>query len=127
MNTMTNTLIATALLLVMAPATAAQIPACSNLPSYVREANRNMAYCVTTPQPVIECGRTHLNLRVFNNDENRLPRAGRGQTYYEGRAQRDPGGQPGAYRLVFLVTDGRSVIEERYYSPDHYDSFCSIR
>ncbi len=103
--------------------------ACGALPGYVREAARDMAYCVTMPAPIVECGPTAVDVQVFGNAEGRLPQAGRGQTYYEGKARHDPGGPAGTYRLVYLVTDGKtkSVIESRYYSADHYESFCSIR
>lgn len=126
MNITIKTIVLLALLLPFASASA-KSPPCEQLPGYVREAARNMSYCIAAEQPVPVCGRANINLQVFDNDERRLPSAGRGQTYYEGRAQRDPGGAPGAYRLVFLVTDGNSKIEQRYYSPDHYGSFCSIR
>lgn len=129
MNILIKTVATLALLLPFAQAGAGNIPQCGNFPDYVREAIRNMAYCVTVEQPIAECGRAYINLEVFGNNENRLPAAGRGQVYYEGRAQRDPGGDAGAYRLVFLVTEGKSksVIEQRYYSPNHYGGFCSFR
>ena len=102
---------------------------CGALPDYVREAARDMAYCVTMPAPIAACGHTAVDVQVFGNDEGRLSKAGNGQTYYEGKARQNPGGAAGTYRLVFLVTDGKtkSVIDNRYYSADHYESFCSIR
>ena len=103
-------------------------PGCGTLPTYAREAARDMAYCVTMPNPIAACGAGAVDVQVFGNGERRLPQAGRGQTYYEGKARRDPGGAAGTYRLVFLVTDGakKSVIDKRYYSADHYVSFCTI-
>nr|WP_256046890.1 ribonuclease domain-containing protein [Xanthomonas translucens] len=77
------------------------------------------------------CARSHarcVRLHHHAQSDRRLPQAGRGQTYYEGKARRDPGGPAGTYRLVYLVTDGakKSVIDKRYYSADHYLSFCTI-
>ena len=112
-----------------AQAMAKEPAACGTLPDYVREATRDMAYCVTMPAPIAACGPAAVDVQVFGNAEGRLPQAGRGQTYYEGKARQNPGGAAGAYRLVFLLTDGKtkSVIDNRYYSADHYESFCSIR
>lgn len=112
-----------------AQAMAKEPGACGALPDYVREASRDMAYCITMPNPIAACGPTAVDVQVFGNAEGRLPQAGRGQTYYEGKARRNPGGPAGTYRLVYLVTNGttKSVIENRYYSADHYGSFCSIR
>lgn len=104
-------------------------PACGALPTYVREAARDMAYCITMPNPIAACGPTQVDVQVFSNAEGRLPKAGKGQTYYEGKARRDPGGPAGTYRLVFLVTDGKakSTIAQRYYSADHYTTFCAVQ
>ncbi len=112
-----------------AHATAKEPDACGALPDYVREAARDMAYCITMPAPIAACGKTAVDVQVFDNAEGRLSKAGSGQTYYEGKARQNPGGAAGTYRLVFLVTDGKtkSVIDNRYYSADHYASFCSIR
>lgn len=103
-------------------------PSCGTLPAYVREAARNMSYCITMPNPIAACGAAAVDVQVFGNGERRLPQAGRGQTYYEGKARREPGDPAGTYRLVFLVTDGakKSIVDKRYYSADHYGSFCTI-
>ncbi|AVY68247.1 ribonuclease domain-containing protein [Xanthomonas translucens] len=103
-------------------------PGCGALPTYVREAMRDVSACITMPNPIVACGAGAVDVQVFGNGERRLPQAGRGQTYYEGKARRDPGGPAGTYRLVYLVTDGakKSVIDKRYYSADHYLSFCTI-
>ncbi|WP_369934781.1 ribonuclease domain-containing protein [Xanthomonas tesorieronis] len=107
---------------------AQKITNCGTLPTYVREAVRDLNYCITMPNPIAACGHNAVDVQIFNNDEGRLPRAGRGQTYYEGKARRDAGGPAGTYRLVFLVTDGakKSVVNQRYYSADHYGTFCMI-
>ncbi|UYC12716.1 ribonuclease domain-containing protein [Xanthomonas sp. CFBP 8445] len=104
-------------------------PACSALPTYVRDAARDMAYCITMANPIAACGSTQVDVQVFGNAEGRLPKAGKGQTYYEGKARRDPGGAAGTYRLVFLATDGKakSTIAQRYYSADHYTTFCAVQ
>ncbi|QSQ45925.1 hypothetical protein ISN34_03200 [Xanthomonas translucens pv. translucens] len=114
-----------------AQAQAQKAPAgCGVLPTYVREAMRDVSACITMPNPIVACGAGAgaVDVQVFGNGERRLPQAGRGQTYYEGKARRDPGGPAGTYRLVYLVTDGakKSVIDKRYYSADHYLSFCTI-
>jgi guanyl-specific ribonuclease Sa len=111
-----------------AQAQAQKVPNCGTLPPYVRETVRDLNYCITVPDPIAACGRAAVDVQVFDNAEGRLPRAGRGQTYYEGKARRDPGGPAGTYRLVYLVTDGakKSVVDKRYYSADHYVTFCAI-
>ena len=111
-----------------AQAQAQKAPSCGALPSYVREAMRDVAACITMPNPIVACGAGAVDVQVFGNGERRLPQAGRGQTYYEGKARRDPGGPAGTYRLVYLVTDGakKSVVDKRYYSADHYVTFCAI-
>jgi guanyl-specific ribonuclease Sa len=118
------------LVLSLAPfvATAAKLPACGTLPSYVRDAERTLAYCITTENPITACGATDVDAQVFGNNEGRLPGAGRGQLYYEGKARQQAGGPAGTYRLVYLVTEGKKkqVVEQRYYSADHYQSFCAI-
>ncbi|MFC3654163.1 ribonuclease domain-containing protein [Xanthomonas hyacinthi] len=80
------------------------------------------------PNPIGACGAGAVDVQVFGNSERRLPQAGHGQTYCEGKARRDPGGAAGTYRLVFLVTGGakKSIIDKRYYSVDHYAGFCTI-
>ncbi|CBA14972.1 hypothetical protein XACN24_01855 [Xanthomonas albilineans] len=102
---------------------------CSILPNYIRDASRDMAYCLTMPSPIAACGNAQLDVQVFGNNEGRLPKSGNGQTYYEGKARLPQNDQAGTYRLVFLVTDGKKkkAIEQRYYSADHYATFCTIQ
>ncbi|MCC4597784.1 hypothetical protein NRY95_21285 [Xanthomonas campestris pv. phormiicola] len=114
--------------LALSAAQAQKAPSCGTLPTYVREAVRDLNHCITMPNPIAACGAGAVDVQVFGNNERRLPQAGRGQTCYEGEAWRDPGGPAGTYRLVFLVTDGarKSVVDKRYYSADRYVSFCTI-
>ncbi|GLQ95515.1 ribonuclease domain-containing protein [Dyella acidisoli] len=105
---------------------AAAIPECGRLPVRVRDASRDMSFCLTAIQPPAGvCGGDGVDVQPFGNNENRLPRAGRGQGYYEGKARQDDG-SAGTDRLVFLVTDSASktYINEKYYSSDHYETFC---
>lgn len=103
-------------------------PTCKSLPRDIREASRQFNDCLRTENPTANCGPSGLNVQVFDNDEHRLPKAGNGQTYYEARATTPPRPMPGASRLVFLTNDsgGRPDIVARYYSADHYTSFCSL-
>ncbi|MBD7923531.1 ribonuclease domain-containing protein [Xanthomonas bonasiae] len=111
-----------------AQAQAQKAPSCGTLPTYVREAVRDLNDCITMPNPIAACGAGAVDVQVFGNNERRLPQAGRGKTYDEGKARHDPGGQAGTCRLVFLVTDGakKSVVDKRYYPADHYVTFCTI-
>ncbi|WP_369914900.1 ribonuclease domain-containing protein [Xanthomonas sp. NCPPB 3005] len=117
-----------ALALSAAQAQAQKAPSCGTLPTYVREAVRDLNYCITMPNPIAACGAGAVDVQVFGNNERRLPQAGRGQTYDEGKARHDPGVPAGTYRPVFLVTDGakKSVVDKRYHSADHYVTFCTI-
>lgn len=108
-------------------ASAKQVPPCSQLPHDIREASRDFNDCLRTPNPTASCGRQGLDVQVFDNHEGRLPRAGRGQVYWEAKAVKDHGPRPGRNRLVYLTTDNpvRDILA-RYYSADHYDSFCKL-
>lgn len=117
---------ALSLCLIAAAASAAAPPACGSLPPDIREAKRDMSVCITMANPLADCGRMGLDVQIFSNNEGKLPKAGRGQVYWEGKI-RTATGAAGQRRLVYLVTDGaqKKVIEARYYSPDHYVTFCS--
>lgn len=104
-------------------------PECRKLPADVREAGREFTDCLRTSDPTASCGPAGLNVQIFGNDEGRLPKARNGQTYYEARAVKEHGPMPGANRLVFLTNDagGKRDIVARYYSANHYDSFCTYK
>jgi ribonuclease T1 len=66
-------------------------------------------------------------LVVFNNNERRLPKAGRNETYYEFDLGRDGFGGRGAHRAVILVQEGsKNKILKSYFTQDHYATFCAI-
>ncbi|MFK3650611.1 ribonuclease domain-containing protein [Lysobacter enzymogenes] len=125
MNLATRAASALSLCLAAAAASAAAPPACGSLPPDIRDAKRDMSVCITMANPLADCGRLGLDVQIFSNNEGRLPKAGRGQVYWEGKI-RAATGAAGQRRLVYLVTDGtKKVIEAKYYSPDHYATFCS--
>lgn len=118
---------ATALCLALMAAPAmAKPPVCKSLPPDIKEAMRNMSFCMTATDPVIECGRNGMDVQTFDNNEGKLPNPGRGQEYWEGKIRHD--GAAGTRRLVYLMTMGsrKNIVEKRYYTPDHYATFCEI-
>ncbi|MGO1068524.1 ribonuclease domain-containing protein [Lysobacter sp. CA199] len=125
MNAIRNFAAVLCLGLLAAPALA-KPPVCKSLPPDIKEAMRSMSFCMTSTQPVAECGRLGLDVQVFNNGEGKLPNAGRGQEYWEGKIRHD--GAAGTRRLVYLMTMGarKNIVETRYYTPDHYATFCQI-
>ncbi|WP_454774994.1 ribonuclease domain-containing protein [Janthinobacterium tructae] len=66
---------------------------------------------------------------VFNNNEKRLPAAGKDEVYYEYYLGIGGDGGPGSHRAVLLVQTptGKRKLVERYYTQDHYTSFCSLK
>ncbi|MEI2454461.1 ribonuclease domain-containing protein [Lysobacter firmicutimachus] len=112
----------------LAQADAAKPPVCRSLPPDIKEAMRTMSYCITNPNPIPECARAGMDVQVYNNDPAKLPRAARGQQYWEGKIRKDDGAA-GERRLVYLVTMGerKNVVAMRYYTPDHYRTFCEIQ
>lgn len=117
---------ALAALLLASPLAQAKVPPCGKLPTFVREAERNLAYCITTNAGSADC--RAANVEGFANNEGRLPTAGRGQSYRAARAQHPQADPPGRNRVVFLVTDGdrKSIIDARYFTSDHYATFCAL-
>ncbi|MEP3113279.1 ribonuclease domain-containing protein [Nisaea sp.] len=104
----------------------ARIRACSSsLPKDVREAVRDLNYCMTNN---VCAG---LNATVYNNSPKRLPSIGHNQSYYEGRVGEDRSGGPGKRRLVYLVQgtakSADAVVLERYFTANHYETFCEIQ
>lgn len=127
MNLVFRSALALGLCLIAAAPAAAKPPVCQSLPPDIKEAMRNMSYCITVPNPVVNCGATGLDVQVYHNDPSKLPNAGRGQQYWEGKIRMSTGAA-GQRRLVYLVTMGekKNVVEKRYYTPDHYTTFCEI-
>ncbi|MBT2746909.1 MULTISPECIES: ribonuclease domain-containing protein [unclassified Lysobacter] len=111
--------------LLAAPAMA-KPPVCKVLPPDIKEAMRTMSFCMTVADPAAECGRQGMDVQVFDNDEGKLPNPGRGQEYWEGKIRHD--GAAGTRRLVYLMTMAarKNVVVKRYYTPDHYATFCLI-
>ena len=66
---------------------------------------------------------------VFNNNEKRLPAAGKDEVYYEYYLGIGGDGGPGSHHAVLLVQTptGKRKLVERYYTQDHYTSFCSLK
>ncbi|CDG81549.1 ribonuclease domain-containing protein [Janthinobacterium agaricidamnosum] len=65
---------------------------------------------------------------VFNNNEGRLPAAGKNEVYYEYYLGIGGDGGAGSHRAVLLVqTSGKRKLVQRYYTQDHYASFCSLK
>lgn len=66
---------------------------------------------------------------VFNNNEGRLPAAGKDEVYYEYYLGIGGDGGAGSHRAVLLVQTpkGKRKLVERYYTQDHYASFCSLK
>ncbi|QWP76208.1 hypothetical protein J5226_21885 [Lysobacter sp. K5869] len=126
MNPFTRAALALSLCLLAAAPAAAKPRACTSLPPDIREAMRTMSFCITAVDPVAECGRAGMDVQIFSNNEGKLPNAGRGQVYWEGKIRKD-NGDAGLRRLVYLVNDGtKKTIAMRYYTPDHYANFCEI-
>ena len=100
-------------------------PCGSRLPSDVKEAVRDLNYCMTNN---VCAG---LNATVYNNSPKRLPSIGHNQSYYEGRVGADRSGGPGKRRLVYLVQGAAktpaAVVLERYFTANHYETFCEIQ
>ena len=68
------------------------------------------------------------NLVVFGNNEKKLPKAGKNETYYEFDLGRDGFNGRGSHRAVILVQTGeKNKIVKSYFTQDHYASFCVIK
>jgi ribonuclease T1 len=65
---------------------------------------------------------------VFNNNEGRLPPIDKDQVYYEYYLGIGGDGGPGSHRAVLLVQTpaGKRKLVERYYTQNHYTSFCTL-
>ncbi|MEL6557089.1 MAG: hypothetical protein AAFQ94_02830 [Bacteroidota bacterium] len=74
-----------------------------------------------------------LNFKLYKNEgghgSERLPPAGKGLEYYEGRSGSTRSGAPGRYRYVFLVHGDigeNAKVVKRYYTEDHYQNFYEL-
>jgi hypothetical protein len=102
----------------------AEINQCNNLPADVVAAEPQMTGCVPPATPLqAPCDRPQLDVKQFFNHEQILPVAEDGETYYEGKI-RARNAAAGTKRFVFLY-DG-DEISEKYYTSDHYQTFCRI-
>lgn len=65
---------------------------------------------------------------VFQNREGKLPAAGRNEVYYEYYLGYDGNNGPGSHRAVLLVQEAKAKrrLMERYYTQDHYETFCGL-
>lgn len=106
---------------------AKKIDYCKNFPKYIKEAERNFSVCITDPVHGENCGPRGMDVQIFLNSEHKLPHAGGGQLYYEGKVIRENEPNAGTKRLVYLTQAGRKQIVKKYYTPDHYDTFCKIK
>ena len=116
----------TCLLLGALPAAQAGTPACKGLHTSVKEAMRTMSVCITMDNPPLACNRQDMDVQRFNNDEKKLPKSRPPQEYWEGKLRDGP--NAGTWRLVYLVTMGmtKNKVDARYYTKDHYETFCKI-
>lgn len=114
------------LLLGALPAAQAGTPACKGLHSSVKEAMRTMSVCITMDNPPLACNRQDMDVQRFNNDEKKLPKSRPPQEYWEGKLRDGP--VAGTWRLVYLVTMGttKNKVDARYFTNDHYNTFCKI-
>lgn len=122
-------LIATSALLLSFPASAAKVPDCGK-----REPSKS-----APPPPQISEYDAYRDAKVkavaggagntvFNNNERRLPAAGKDEVYYEYYLGIGGDGSAGSHRAVLLVQTGgaKRKLLERYYTLDHYTSFCKM-
>ncbi|WP_064750071.1 hypothetical protein [Lysobacter antibioticus] len=88
---------------------------------------RNMSCCIANPNPIPECARAGMDVRA-GLQQRPGQAAARGQQHWEGKIRKDDGAA-GARRQVYLVTMGerKNVVAMRYYTPDHYRTFCEIQ
>lgn len=98
---------------------------CGLLPDYIREFNRNMQVCVKDSTKCGE-GDYKIETQVFNNDPTVLPRAPSGSYYLEGKYKvKEDRDLKNKFRLVYLL-DKSENINKKYYSSDHYETFCEL-
>jgi guanyl-specific ribonuclease Sa len=103
-----------------------KVPACGKVPAFVRDAERTLAYCITTDPGAASC--KEANFEGFANNEGRLPAAGHGEEYRAGRAQNPQVDAAGRNRVVFRANQAerKSIIVARYFTSDHYETFCEL-
>jgi ribonuclease T1 len=119
----------TILALTIASATHAVKPHnCGKLPADIVESGRDFRICVTDPgSPKFNCGPTGMDKQEFDNAEGRLPKAGKGTVYYEGKIIQPTDPDAGKKRWVYLsqkVKGKPAVIVAQYYTANHYLTFC---
>ncbi|WP_299265743.1 ribonuclease domain-containing protein [uncultured Psychrosphaera sp.] len=68
-----------------------------------------------------------VRLNVFNNNENKLPKLSRNESYYEFDLGQDGFSGRGRHRVVILTQDNPKKILASYFTQDHYRNFCKIR
>lgn len=101
------------------------IPDCKNLPNYIREFDRSMKVCVKDKTKcVIE--ENKIVTQEFSNNEGKLPKLKKPFSYIEGKyAEQGEHDKDNKFRLVAKI-DEKNNFSERYYTSDHYLSFCKI-
>jgi guanyl-specific ribonuclease Sa len=97
---------------------------CGAVGKDVVEVQRNLRSCLASN---VACAAVQ-GLQVFNNNERRLPAAGHNQAYYEARVGTDHAGAGGVRRVVDLAqgAKGSASVLDKYYSADHYATFCEL-
>jgi ribonuclease T1 len=106
-------------------AQARKIDLCKPTPPDATEVARDFRPCLVSNR---YCAAVD-GVQVFGNAEKRLPSARTGQTYYEARVGKDRYKAGGKRRLVFLINGvkGRAAVQARYFSGDHYGTFCEMQ
>ncbi|ENX35939.1 hypothetical protein F889_00638 [Acinetobacter colistiniresistens] len=103
----------------------AAIPDCGKLPDYVREFDRNMRVCVKNAN-MCGTGKDKIVTQVFSNNEGKLPKLKSPFSYVEGKYfEQGQFDKYNKFRLVVKV-DGGNNFSERYYTSDHYITFCKL-
>lgn len=108
---------------------AKKVPDCKYpIPRDVVISSQDFRYCIKQVKGKEEC--RDLKIKVFDNNEKRLPKAGHNQAYYEGRILHSRDETAGKRRLVSLVQGeaftSDAKILENYFTADHYDTFCQL-
>lgn len=80
------------------------------LPLGIREAVRDLRFNARYGNPT-----------EFHNNENLLPPAGKGNTYFEHDVNNDRNGGRGKFRIVALVSSGGKLLN-LYFTSAHYSS-----
>ncbi len=119
--------------LVLATASLAEPPACSteNLLSTAQSAAPTFENAVTgssTCDYDYSSGKTIWHCVLYRNDTKPQLPVVTGETYYEARFAPDSVQNAWKYRLVFRFSGafGSGAVTGKYYTAQHYNSFCKL-